>query len=164
MELLKAQGLADDLAAAYLSSGSSQKTAPTKDLARGTIETLYRDRLVTRARPRHSWSPWATRAMRPGSSWPSDVAVVQRFLSAAVGRIHTLYVGHKISREASLSALAALDVPAETLPDLIGIWDLERAANVRVLSPAEIASAYKLSLIDQAIRPGDAPAIGLPAA
>jgi hypothetical protein len=151
MELLKAQGLADDLAAAYLSSGSSQKTAPTKDLARGTIETLYRDRLVTRDNAASFLESLGYSGDEAGFILAVvDVAVVQRFLSAAVGRIHTLYVGHKVSREASLSALAALDVPAETLPDLIGIWDLERAANVRVLSPAEIASAYKLSLIDQA--------------
>ena len=78
------------------------------------------------------------------------MAIVQRFLGAAVGRIHTLYVGHKVSRPVALSSLANLDVPAETIPDLVGIWDLERAANVKVLTAAEIAQAYKLVLIDQA--------------
>lgn len=150
MELLQQQGLAADLAAAYLSSGSSQKTKPSKDLARGTIETLYRDHLVTRANAAGFLESLGYDASEADFMLAVvDVEVTQRFLSAAVGRIHTLYVGHKVSREAATSALAQLDVPAETLPDLVGIWDLERAANVRTLTPAEIANAYKLTLLDQ---------------
>lgn len=150
MELLKAQGLADDLAAAYLASGSSQKTAATKDLARGTIVQLYQDHLVTAAQAQAFLEGLGYDAEEAGFILAvSDVAIVQRFLSAAVGRIHTLYVGHRVSKSAATSSLAALDVPAETIPDLVAIWDLERAANVKVLTASEVAAAYKLSLVDQ---------------
>lgn len=155
MELLKAQGLADDLAAAYLSSGSSQKTAPTKDLARSTIVQLYQDHLITKANAGAFLESLGYDPAEAGFILAiSDVAITQRFLSAAVGRIHTLYVGHKVSQAVAVSALAQLDVPAETIPDLVGIWDLERSANVRTLTPAEIASAYKLSLVDQVTAQG----------
>lgn len=151
MELLRAQGLADDLAAAYLTSGSSQKTAPSKDLAQSTITALYRDRLVTKANAlAFLESLGYDRDEAEFVLAVVDVQVVQRFLDSAVGRIHTLYVGHKITRSAATSALAQLDVPAETLDDLIGIWDLERSANVRTLTPSEVAAAYKLTLIGQA--------------
>lgn len=151
IELLKAQGLADDLAAAYLSSGSSQKTAPTKDLARTTIVQLYQDHLITHANAAGFLESMGYDSEEAGFILAiADVAIVQRFLSTAVGRIHTLYVGHKVARSVAISALADLDVPAETIPDLVGIWDLERAANVKVLTASEIASAYKLVLIDQA--------------
>lgn len=154
MELLKAQGLADDLAAAYLVSGSGQKTAPTKDLAQSTITSLYRDRLVTRANAQAFLETLGYSADEAAFILSiEDVAIVQRFLASAVGRIHTLYVGHKITRELAVSSLAQLQVPAETVPDLVAVWELERAANVRALTPAEVASAARLTFItaDQAL-------------
>jgi hypothetical protein len=151
IELLRQQGLAPDLAAAYLTSGSSQKTAATKDLARGTIEALYRDRLLTQADAR-------TFLEGQGYSAPEadyvlavvDAQVAQKFLTAAVGRIHTLYIGHKIDRTTALAVLGQLGVPAATMGDVVGIWDYERAANVRTLTPAEVAQAVKKGLLDQA--------------
>jgi len=149
--LLKRSGLADDLAAAYLASGSAGKTQATKDLARSTVAALYHDRLVTRT---------VAADMLVGLGYDpaeaefvlaiEDVRLVQRFLESAVGRVHTLFVGHKISRAQATAALAGLQVPAETLPDLVDVWEYERAANVRVLTPAEVAGAYKLGLIDEA--------------
>jgi len=151
MELLKQQGLADDLAAAYLASGSAQKTAKTRDLAQGMVTTLYRDRLISSANATAFLEALGYDATEAGFILSiEDVAVVQRYLTAAVGRIHTLYVGHKITRSVAVSTLARLDVPADTLDELVGIWDFERAATVRTLTPSEVASAYHYELIDQA--------------
>jgi hypothetical protein len=148
MELLEAQGLASDLAAAYLVSGSNQKTEKTRDLAMSTITTLYRDRLLTRGN---------AHAFLTGLGYDSseadlllevvDVEVVQRFLNAAVGRIRTLYTGHKIDRAMAQSVLADLNVPTENLGELLDIWDLEKAANVRVLTPTDIAAAVRQGLL-----------------
>ena len=148
MHYLQSQGLNAELAAAYLKSGSDQKTAATKDLARGTIETLYRDRLISAS---------AATSFLEGLGYDTeeagfilaiqDVAVVQRYLTAAVGRIHTLYVGHKITRAVATATLAQLDLPSDQANDLVGIWDYERAATVKTLTPAEIASGYLRKLI-----------------
>lgn len=161
MELLEAQGLAPDLAAAYLVSGSSQKTAPTKDLARGTITQLYRDRLVSRANAAAFLGALGYDQEEAGFLLAIvDVEVTQRFINSAVGRIHTLYVGHKIDRSLAVSTLASLDVPVESLDELVGIWDQERAANIRSLTPSEVAAAYKLGLVDQGTAQGELEQLG----
>lgn len=150
LELLGKQGVPPDLAAAYLASGSAQKTAKTRDLAQGMITQLYRDRLVSRANASAFLESLGYDATEAGFILSvEDVAVVQRYLTTAVGRIHTLYVGHKISRATAVSTLAQLDVPSETLNELVGIWDYERAATVRTLTPAEVASAYHYGLVGQ---------------
>lgn len=148
MHYLEAQGLTTELATAYLQAGSAQKTAATKDLARGTVETLYRDHLISQAQATTFLEGIGYDASEAGFILAiQDVQVVQRYLSAAVGRIHTLYVGHKITREVATSTLAQLQLPADQVNNLVGVWDFERAATVRGLTPSEIASGYKLDLI-----------------
>lgn len=151
IELLTKQGLAPDLAAAYVSSGSSTKTAKTRDLAQSTITALYRDRLV----PRDAAAGFLEAlGYDPGEAdfvlQVVDVEVSQRFLTSAVGRIHTLYVGHKLDRASAIGVLGQLGVSVGNIDDLVSIWDLEEAANIKSLTPSEVAAALKLQLIDQA--------------
>jgi hypothetical protein len=151
IELLQKQGLAPDLAAAYISSGSAQRTAPTRDLARTTIEALYRDRLIGRGQAADALVGMGYDAEEADLLLQVvDVAVAQRFLTAAVGRIRSLYVGHKLDRPAAMAILAQLDVPPDNVTDLLSIWDLEEAANVRPLTPAQVAAALRATFIDQA--------------
>lgn len=150
-ELLAKQGLAPDLVEAYLSSGSAQKTQAAKDLAQSTIVELYRDRLVKRD---------VARNMIEGLGYDpteadfilaiEDTRVAARFLQLAVGRVHTLFVGHKLDRNTVGAVLGQLGIDGAEAGDLIGIWEWERAANVRALTPAEIAQALHVSIIDQA--------------
>lgn len=148
MHYLQAQGLTAELAAAYLKSGSATKTAATKDLARSTVETLYRDRLISLDQATGFLEGLGYDTEEAGFILAiQDVAVVQRYLAAAVGRIHTLYVGHKITRAVATSTLARLDLGSSQVADLVGIWDFERAATVKALTPSEIAQGYKLELI-----------------
>lgn len=150
VDLLQKQGLTAELAAAYVQSGSSQKTQPTKDLAQSTVTTLYRERLIDR--------PTATSMLESldydatEADWILqivDVQVVQQYLNSAIGRVHTLYTGHKISRATAISVLGQLQVPESGIPDIVGVWDYERAANVVNLTPAQVVAAYKAQLFDQ---------------
>lgn len=149
-DLLHKQGLSDALVGAYVSSATSQATQATKDLSQTTIVTLYADQLVD--------APTATAMLRElGYSDQSagfilavaDLQVAQRYINAAVGRVHTLYIAHKLSRDIAGADLAQLGVPASQVTGLLSIWDYERSANVKLLTPAEIAGAYKATIIDQ---------------
>jgi hypothetical protein len=150
-ELLAKQGIAPDLVTAYLTSGSSQRTVKSRDLAQTTILELYHDRLIERA---------AAHTMLVGLTYDDteadfllaieDTRVSQRFLSLAVGRIHGLYVGHKLDRNTTVAVLGQLQLPAAGAAELVAIWDWERAANVRSLTPAEVRSAFHYKIIDQA--------------
>jgi hypothetical protein len=148
MHYLQAQGLTEELAAAYLKSGSDQKTAATKDLARTTVTQLYGDRLISRDQAGSFLEGLGYDAEEAGFILAiEDARLVQRYLGTAVGRIHTLYVGHKITRQVATATLARLELAANQVDDLVGLWDYERAATVRTLTPSEIASGYKLGLL-----------------
>lgn len=149
--LLRKQGLSAEMAAKYVSAGSNTKTAPTRDLAQSTILELYQDQLID---PQLAGQMLA--ALGYDASEVSfilqvaDVKVAQRYLASAVSRVHNLYVGHKISDSTATSVLAQLQVPAGQVDQLIGIWGYERAANVATLTAAQVAGAFRDSLIDQA--------------
>ena len=147
---LRMQGLSAELAAKYVSSGSSQQLTATKDLAQSTILALYRDQLVSRAEAGQmltalDYSPEAADFVLQ----VADLQLSQHYLGLAVSRIRTLYTGHKITQEQATSALADLQVPAANLQQLIAIWAYERAANVQVLTAAQLASAYRGNIISQ---------------
>lgn len=149
-ELLTKQGLAADMVEAYLFSGSSQATESTRDLAQSTILQLYESRMVTRA---------VASDMLQGIRYDAadvefildvaDARLAQRFMDSAVGRIRTLYTGHRITQAQAESVLAQLEVPAEGIGDLLAIWGYERAANVRQLTAAQVAGAFRDGIIDQ---------------
>ncbi|HXG40210.1 MAG TPA: hypothetical protein VNJ28_04635 [Candidatus Limnocylindrales bacterium] len=151
LDLLRKQGLAPDLAEAYLRSGTAQKTERQRDLAVGTIRDLYRDRLVDRP----------TAASMLGSlgydadeaDWLlalEEVEVVRRFLNAALTRLRSLYLARKIDRSTVVAALGRLEVPADQQSDILRLWDLEAGVTVAQLSPAQIVAAFKLGLLGQA--------------
>lgn len=150
-DLLTRQGLAADLAEAYLNSGSAQRTEKGRDLSQSTILGLYGDRLIPRA---------DARTMLTGLRYEADEAdllldledaqVARRYLNLAVGRVRSLYVGHKLDRAEALSVLARLGLDPDGSGDLVAIWDWERAANVRALTSAEVRAAFHYQIIDQA--------------
>ena len=148
---LMEQGLSADLAAAYVESAHHQKLQATKDLARGTVEALYRDRIIDRATAQTFIERLGfTAADADFILSVVDVQRVQASLSSAVSRIRTLYVSYKLPRSGALSTLAAMQIPQDQVAALMEIWDLERAANVKVLTPGEIASAFHYGVLDQA--------------
>lgn len=150
-QLLSDQGLDPDLVEAYLASGSAQKTAKERDLAQSTIVELYRDRLVKRADAATMLQGLGYDETEAGFILDiEDARLAQRFLNTAVGRIHTLYVGHKLDRNTVGSVLAQLGVDADGANDLVAIWDWERAANVHTLTPADVRAAFHWKIIDQA--------------
>lgn len=149
-KLLAEQGLNPTMVAAYLQAASSQKTAATKDLAQTQITALYHDRIIGVFDATSMLISLGYDAAEAGFILSiEDLRKVQQYLAIAVGRIHTLYVGHKIDRTAAINALGQLKVDATEITELTGIWDWERAANVRVLTPAEIAGAMHWKIIDQ---------------
>jgi len=150
-KLLEQQGLTPQLAAAYLASSSAQKVATTKELAQSTVLTLYRDRIIPRtvaadflAKLRYS-SAEADYILQV-----EDLRMAEKYVAAAVGRVHTLYVAHKIDQLAAAEALAILGLEAGQVSELVTLWGHERAANVRTLTPAQVEAAFGFGIMDQA--------------
>lgn len=149
-KLLEQHGLTPELAAAYLSSSTAQKLTKTKNLAEGTVLDLYRDRLI----PRTEAAALITKLGYDASEAEfilevEDLRVEARAMTAAVTRIGSLFTGHKIDQGTAAGALASLGVDAKGAGELIGIWDLERAANVKLPTAAQIEAAFGYGIIDQ---------------
>ncbi len=82
-----------------------------------------------------------------------ELVDLQRAVSAidsAVTRIGSLYVGRKIDATTATNTLNSLKLPPGQVTELLATWDLERAASVKILTPAEIAGAFFYGVLDQA--------------
>lgn len=160
-QLLAQQGVPPVLITAYLTSGSSQKTASGKDLGQAAILTLYRDKIVT-----HDQAAAMLQGLKYDASEAgyllsiADLEVAQRFLSSAVARVHALYVGHKITQPTVTSTLGKLGLDSANVAQLVSIWSFEREANVRALTPTDYRTAFAKGLLDQATAQAELEALG----
>lgn len=160
-QLYQDNGLAPDLAAAYAKAGTAEKLAGTRQLAEGAIATLYETRAITNAEA-------ATYLGHLGYAADEAALVLElgdlqrelRVLNSAVTRVGTLYVAHKITRDAAGKALAAYGVVGDHQAHLLATWDTERVANVRQLTPAQIVDAWEYGNLDDGEASGELVAIG----
>jgi len=149
-QLLQQSGLTADLAQAYLHAGSAQKVAGSKELAEGTVTKLYTDKLVTKDQATQLLVALGYTADEAGYVLQvQDLAGWQKALTSAVSKVGSLYVSHRISQSGAQSVLAKLGVPSGQIGELIDTWAIEAAANVRQLTEAQVADAFKLQLLTQ---------------
>lgn len=148
LSLFMKEGLSKDLAAAYVADAHHEKTATERDLSVSQLLNMYAAGLID--------SDTVTGLLKALNYSDESVALtlqykdMQRAIAAvntAVSRIHTLYTSHKIDEAKARSSLVALGVPGKQIDDIVTTWTLERSVNVRTLTPAEIANAWKYEII-----------------
>lgn len=150
LDIFHQAGLTPELSKAYLESAHHQKLAATRELAESQVEKLYEDQVITRAEAAEFLGALGWNAQE--QEFKLELVDLKRVVKAreqVLTRLHNLYVNHKTTKQVVSSALDATHVPPSQRDQLLQTWDLERGANVRVLTPAEITSAYKDGLIDQ---------------
>lgn len=148
LALFKQAGLTQDLAAAYLTSAHHQKTDATRKLTVATILQLYKDRLIDQQTCGNLLL--ALNYSQADAAFEiqlADFDVAQSQLRSAVSRLQTLFVNHKLTVSQVTSALDALHMPPAARDQLLQTWQLEAAANVKILTPAEIAELVKLGAL-----------------
>lgn len=161
LELLRKQGLSPDLAAAYVNDALHSQNSTDKQLTVSQLLDLYSAQLISAndVKPLLSALNYSDESI----DWLLAYRDLQRAMSAtrsAVSRVHTLYVGHKISRDETRNVLAALNVPADQVGDILNIWDIERTSNLKALTPAEIGNAWKYEIIDMSEALSELQALG----
>lgn len=155
LDLWQRSGLTPDLAAAYAHSATGEKLAGSKQLAEATVLTLYETQALSESEA--SGYLVALGYDQTEVALLLELSDLQRELKAvnsAISKVGTLYVGHKITRQAANAAVAALGVSAGHAANLLATWDLEQANNVRLLTPAQIADAFEYGVMDQATAQG----------
>lgn len=71
-----------------------------------------------------------------------------RIKNAAVSAVRNKYIMHHTTENETSGFLDALGITANERDELLAIWTVERNANVRVLTPAQIVKAFNMQLID----------------
>lgn len=150
LALWRKEGLSPELAAAYLKSAHHAGAASHKELAKTDILSLYADKLITEAEASKLLQELkytaevANLMLKVTDSHRAHTAV-----NAAVSRLRTLYTGRKITKAATLDALHGLGVPAGETSELLGVWDIQAATNIRQLTEGQIVSAFDKEILTQ---------------
>lgn len=141
-DLLSRQGLSPALVAAYLSDAAQSKTNKFKELAAGTIGTLYQDQAISDADAKSMLMKLkydGTEADFIILTW--QLQREQKFRDTAISTTHTQYTNHKITRDKASSLLDQFHVPSNQRDYLLSVWDQEQTAKVTLLTAAEIKKA-----------------------
>lgn len=73
----------------------------------------------------------------------------EKLVAAALSAIRSKYIGHHIVESDAQSYIDALGLPTAQRDQVIQLWTIERDANVRMLTEAQIIKAFTNGLIDQ---------------
>lgn len=79
----------------------------------------------------------------------ADSRRLVRFQNAALNRIHTLFVQHRLNITEASIAMDGIGVASTQRDELIQLWELEKAANVKPLTLAQLTSAFKKDIISE---------------
>lgn len=153
--MLQQTGLSAELAAAYVSSGSHQKTAKHRELAATEVETLYEDKAIDRGKAVALLEALGYDEHEAGLLlYLADVRRYRKFVEQAIGRVHTEYTAHHIDRSTASAELDRVGVPSAQRDDLLKLWAGEREIRTKTLTWAQVHTALKKEVIteEEAIR------------
>lgn len=159
-ELAKS-GLDAELIAAYIAEGHQVAATTDKNLTQSAVLDLYSARIIN-ADDAHGLLV-ALNYAPDNATYLIELADLRRSIAAvntAVARVHTLYVGYKITREAALTVLNSLKVPGDQVTEIIRTWDLEQGVNIKQLTEAQIVDAWSRLLFTQDQAMAELQAIG----
>ena len=146
---LAKSGMNETDIAAYIAEAHHVAAATSKDLTQTVVIQLYTNRLISRD-DAHGLLV-ALGYSDDNATYLIELADLRRSIAAlntAVARIQTLYVSHKITRDTTVKTLGKLGVPADQITEVVHIWDLETAVNVKQLTEAQIVSAWSYKVIN----------------
>lgn len=149
-QLFEDAGLTPALADAYIASASSAKTTATKNLNEAAVEQLYLDKLIDQ--------PTALQLLEALGYNPTEAAYLIESaglrqtiadLNKNIGRVGSYFISRHIDEATARTLLANLGLPGAQIDQLIAGWTIDRTANVKRLTPAQIASAWDYGVLTQ---------------
>jgi hypothetical protein len=150
----EAAGMDAATADAYIASASSTKTTTAKQLNEGAVETLYLDKLIDEPTALSylellGYTATEANLLLQSAGLRQEMANLNR----NTGRIGTYYISRKLDDPTARSLLAQLGLPGAQIDQLMEGWAVDRAANLKLLTPAQVVAAYKYAVLteDQAV-------------
>jgi hypothetical protein len=139
-----AQGVPAELQAIFLKEAAHHTSSTVKQLTQAQIVSSYETRLMDR--PTALLRLEALTYSGEDATALLDLADEKRttaLMNATVNMVGRRYVAYKLSKPDAAHALSTATVPNAAQLDLFRLWDIERAANVHVLTPASIIGAFR---------------------
>ena len=154
-------GLSPTLQQAYITSATTAKTNKPKLLSEANILQLLNDKLIDQAQAvtflEEAGYP-ADEATMLASTAGAQVAIAD--LRRNVSKVGTFFVNHKIDRATAAAMLNALGIAATEQDSLLAGWTVDREANIRVLTPAQITAGWEYGLFTEAEALGELGILG----
>lgn len=160
-ELLLQNDMAPGLAAAYVAEADYEAISDYRGLTETAVIDMYVAHVVTRAQAVQLLGVLHVSERAAGLLLDyADMRYVIDSINKSVQRIATLFTGRKISAQTATDALSKLGIPATTVDAIIGDWEIQAAANVKILTETQIIDAWYYKVIDQAEAINDLGAVG----
>lgn len=149
--LLLANDMSPDQAAAYIAEAQFEQVSDYRGLTQSAVVDMYyahlltKDQAVTILSALHVSDQAASLLLLY-----ADMRAVVDSVNRSVQRIATLYTSRKISTATARDALAKLQIPVSTVDAIIADWEIQAAADVKILTAAQIVDAWYYQVITQA--------------
>lgn len=145
---LRELGYSDADVDALIASATAAKAAPHHQLAAGAIKEMYTDRLITRDVAVKDLALAGYDAETASALLNlADVQAVHRLQAQAVTKVRTIYVAHHMDADKASADLGMLGMAPDQIGPTLVLWDLEREANVKTLTEAQLRGAVKKGVI-----------------
>lgn len=137
-------------ATALIQAASARKLHQYRQNVVTAVEALYVDNAISE-----------DSAMQVATSMGFDTVEAQavfagaeykrkaKMIASAVSAIRSKYISRHIDKSVASGLLDAIGIPATNRDQELQLWEIERNANVRLLTPAEVAKAVKNGDITQ---------------
>lgn len=145
---LRWQGVNGDVLTAFLNSTTHAKTPAARELSRTDVVDLYESQLIT--------ADQAISDLTDLKYTADDARLIVALADkkqataaskAAITRLKNLYLAGSNTVAQSRAALNALGIPDQQIANLLAVWALEQATEVRTLSEAQIVAAWYYDLL-----------------
>lgn len=151
VSLYQKQGLPADLVAAYTHSASLQKVAKQRQLTETQVVNMYEAHQLDLDTAKGLLGALNYTAEQAAEILAyADLKRALAALSTATKKIQSLYVARKLSRDEASGELDRLGLPTAQRDNLLADWDVEREVNRKVLTEAQIVSAWGNAIIGDA--------------
>lgn len=160
-DLLLQNDMSEDLAAAYIAQAEYEAISDYRGLTQSAVIDMYVAHVINRQQALAILGVLHVSDQAAGLLLDyADLRYVIDSVNKSVNRIATLFVGRKISAATAKDALGKLQIPVGTIEQIIEDWNLQSAANVRVLTETQVIDAWYYEVIDQGEAINDLAAIG----
>lgn len=159
--LLLKNDMSEQLAAAYVGEAEYEAISDFRGLTESAVIDMYIAHVITRDQAVQILGVLHVSEQAAGLLLDyADLRYVVDSMNRSVQRIATLFVGRKISVQTATNALMTLGISPAAIDQIITDWELQAAANVKILTETQIVDAWYYEIITTAEAITDLGAVG----